>query len=207
MIKLKRGKEVYYLPTNTSELMLSDYLRLIEWQESKGDGIDFICALANCDKQTALDCADKWHRINFDDFRKKIAELPMAKPPKTTTLSELEGLRVKDFNRMTLGQRAFMQTAVQEVDKTYKAMAKIIAIGLAPEVYPDQDWADLIGLVEEEVLLMPAEEAVPIGFFFLSHLTIMKSDGITLSGRKVLHLFRQAVRDWLSLAFSPRSMN
>ena len=205
MIKLKDKKtgNYLYLPTDASEFTLSDYLTMQEWAKSDQLlGVKLVADLLDVDISTALALSKIW-AYNFDAYKisAEVAKFPEIATPAYVTLSERK-VKVKDYGLMETAQRILMRDALTLAGNGdyAKAFPKVIAVGLAKEVY-GKGWEEYLEEIEEEVLQMSAVEAVPLAYFFLRKLGGLKNDGKRLSSLQILRILMRKVGVWLNTVF------
>lgn len=203
MIAVKHKGQKIFIPESAEDLAFSQYIAMLEWEKAKKSEIDLVCALVGIDLQTAHDMAWAWESISLANLTKELGELSTAKHSKSVTLSGQE-IKVKPFELLTLGQRAFIEAELKKVEETWQAFPAIVAICLAPALYKD-DWAEMLEDVKEEVLNMNVSEAVPLAFFLLRDMQIMKPLGRRLLTQKAKSGLMLAVRKWLSSVRLTRS--
>lgn len=178
--RIKDKDKYYNLPTKVSELDTKTFLRLQEVaQKESTDEIDLACALCDAERIDFINLSGKDLKLIQEATAFVFQIVPTFSDNKSNSFTRNTGEKIVinvDFEKMQFGQRVEINSIIKRYKEDNPSLViAIIAVLLAPYIYPHDDWTKELTAIEEEIKITPAEVCIPFFNFFLSNSFSLKN--------------------------------
>jgi len=178
--RLKDKNKYYELPTKANELDTKTFLRLQEVAQTEGsDEIDIACALCDAQREDFIKLSGKDLELLQEATLFIFEVVERFATEKRRTLKRITGEEIEvvlDFEKMEFGQRVSIDNIVKKYkDENPQLVIAIIAVLIAPTIYPVGDWTKELENIEEEIAITPAEATIPFFNFFLTNIFSLRN--------------------------------
>ena len=159
--RIKDKDKYYNLPTKVSELDTKTFLRLQEVaQKESTDEIDLACALCDAERIDFINLSGKDLKLIQEATAFVFQIVPTFSDNKSNSFTRNTGEKIVinvDFEKMQFGQRVEINSIIKRYKEDNPSLViAIIAVLLAPYIYPHDDWTKELTAIEEEIKITPA---------------------------------------------------